>query len=85
MSERARRNEIPEHEMIPGAEILVRAEFREDENDDGFTTTRWASLDELATADKNEIEEALDGFETWLAHVRQLLLEEPEAQAADAD
>ena len=57
MSERARRNEIPEHEMIPGAEILVRAEFREDENDDGFTTTRWASLDELATADKNEIEE----------------------------
>jgi len=47
MSERARRNEILEEELLERAEFLVRAEFKEDPGDEGYTTTRggaWRTM-----------------------------------------
>ena len=67
MTNYQKRNEREEADMQPDAELLVRGEFKDDEDDEGYTTTRWLGLTELATADKAELEEAIDEFETLLA------------------
>ena len=73
MTNYEKRNQREEADMQPDAELLVRGEFKDDEDDEGYTTTRWLGLNELATADKAELEEAIDEFETLLAGLRGLL------------
>ena len=60
MSNYEKRNQREEADLQPDAELLVRGEFKDDEDDEGYTTTRWLGLNELATADKAELEEAIE-------------------------
>ena len=73
MTNYEKRNQREEADLQPDAELLVRGEFKDDEDDEGYTRTRWLGLNELATADKAELEEVIDKFETLLAGLRGLL------------
>ena len=86
MTDREKRNEVDEGGIVDAAEILVRATFREDEDDEGFVTTRWVSASALADAlaadgnvDTAELIEAFEMLEARIGYVKQLLL----AQADD--
>ena len=85
MTDREKRNEVDEDGIVDAAEVLVRAAFREDEDDEGFVTTRWLSASALADAfaggnvDTAELIEAFEMLETRIGYVKQLLL----AQADD--
>ena len=71
MSEREKRNEVDVEGMIDGAEILARASFRKDEDDEGFTTTRWLSLSALDTVDKEALGEELELLEERIRYLKQ--------------
>ena len=47
MTNYEKRNEREEADLQPDAELLVRGEFKDDEDDEGYTTTRWLGLNEL--------------------------------------
>ena len=44
MSNYEKRNQREEADLQPDAELLVRGEFKDDEDDEGYTTTRWLGL-----------------------------------------
>ena len=61
-----KRNEKEESELQQQAELLVRGEFKDDEEDEGYTTTRWLNMDELVTADKQELLDTIFELEKLL-------------------
>ena len=83
MSERARRNEILEEELLERAEFLVRAEFKEDPGDEGYTTTRWCVANDVAGLEPDVHKELMDQIEEMeglLEGLKSMLASETETE-----
>ena len=82
LSERERRNEIPEADRTGDAEVLVLGHFREDPADGGYRATRWLSLGDAARADNFSVK--FDEFSEHLESMRQFIEEGGEPEGAEA-
>ena len=71
-----KRNEKEEPELQQQAELLVRGEFKDDEEDEGYTTTRWLNMDELVTADKQELLDAIFELEKLMEGLKSMVAPE---------
>ena len=71
-----KRNEKEEPELQQQAELLVRGEFKDDEEDEGYTTTRWLNMDELVTADKQELLDTIFELEKLLEGLKSMVAPE---------
>ena len=71
-----KRNEKEESELQQQAELLVRGEFKDDEEDEGYTTTRWLNMDELVTADKQELLDTIFELEKLLEGLKSMVAPE---------
>ena len=71
-----KRNEQEESELAQQAELLVRGEFKDDEEDEGYTTTRWLNMDELVTADKQELLDTIFELEKLLEGLKSMVAPE---------
>ena len=71
MTERAKRNEVEEADLFSSSEYLVFGAFREDSEDEGFSTTRWMTADDISGL--TERPEKLDALAELLSNVREHL------------
>ena len=76
LTERIRRNEIPEEDLHVEMDYLIFGVFKADEDDEGFKATRWVSGQEALKAD--DFEKGLNGLDELLAGARTMLLEDDE-------
>ena len=74
MTERQRRNEMPDEDLFPDSEILVFGRFKEDDGDEGFLATRW-----VRSVDMDDLDGALSMLEDLVGNVRSMLVPEEEA------
>ena len=59
MTERERRNQVPDEDLYSESELLVYGHFHEDESDNGFKATRWVPWTEV------ELVVSEEGPEEW--------------------
>ena len=76
MTERTKRNEVEAPDLYNSAEFLVFGAFREDEHDEGFTTTRWLPADALE--DLEERSDRMDELAQLLSDTRMAVFDDDE-------
>ena len=81
LTERKKRNDIPEEDLHVGMEYLIFGIFKEDPDDEGFRATRWVLGEEARAAD--DFEDGLDGLEALLLGARTMLLADEEGAASE--
>ena len=69
MTDREKRNEVLEADRFPDGEYLVYGSFREDEHDDGFSTTRWLRAEHLEDVEGASV--SLDELEDLVTNMRE--------------
>lgn len=82
MTERQKRNEVPEENLIQQTEILTRGRFSEDPSDEGFVTTRWLSIDEFQYLDADNVKTKIEELETLITQLK-LMIEEGDEEGGD--
>ena len=73
LSEREKRNEIPESDRTGDAEVLLLGLFKEDADDEGFKATRWLPLGDAAPVLGAQPRGAAAAVELSPAQLRPLL------------
>ena len=77
MTEREKRNLIPEENLYTELELLVYGHFHEDEDDLGFKATRWVAWSEVEQVPSDEDggggAEAFDMLTSFVDDAKSLL------------
>ena len=74
MSEREKRNTVLEADRVTESEYLVYGSFREDSDDDGFSTTRWLRAEQLVGIEGADA--SLDELEDLVTNTREMFFHE---------
>ena len=82
MTEREKRNEVPEEDLYTETEFLVYGAFHEDDADEGFKATRWLSAKKLQ--DLDDFKDALEQLKDLLRNTRKAFVEASDDEESSA-